>query len=68
MNATPIETTFVDGAQCVVEFARRWQEGNASPSEVEDIDALLLGLRRLLADAKTMQALQAERRTNGSST
>ncbi len=56
MNTPRIEETFTDGAQCVVEFAHRWQAGDASWSELEDADALLLGLQRLLADARTMQA------------
>ena len=50
-RATPAET-FRDGSLSIVEFARRWQDGGASQSEVEDADVLLLGLRRLLADAR----------------
>lgn len=45
------EETFHDASLTVVEFAQRWQEGKASLSEMEYTDVLLLGLRRLLADA-----------------
>jgi pyruvate/2-oxoglutarate dehydrogenase complex dihydrolipoamide acyltransferase (E2) component len=51
MTTTP-EQTFHDASLTIVEFARRWREGKASPSELEDTDVLLLGLRRLLADHK----------------
>jgi hypothetical protein len=53
---TPPEQTFHEAIAAVAEFARRWREGKASLSEVEDADVLLLGLRRLLADARTIQA------------
>lgn len=52
-RATPAET-FHDASLTIVEFARRWREGKASPSEVEDADVLLLGIRRLLADGRTL--------------
>lgn len=46
------EETFHDASTTIVEFGQRWQEGKASLSEMEDADVLLLGLRRLLADAR----------------
>jgi hypothetical protein len=50
------EETFHDASLTIVEFARRWREGKASLSELEDTDVLLLGLRRLLSDARAVQA------------
>lgn len=44
--------TFHDASLSIAEFGQRWREGNASLSEMEDADVLLLGLRRLLADAR----------------
>jgi len=53
---TPPEQTFHEASLSIVETARRWREGKASQTELEDADVLLLGLRRLLADARTTQA------------
>jgi hypothetical protein len=53
---TPTEQTFHEATLSIIEFARRWREGKASQTELEDADILLLGLRRLLADARTVQA------------
>ncbi len=50
---TPVET-FHNASLSIVEFARRWQKASVSQSEVKDADVLLLGLRRLLADARAM--------------
>ena len=52
---TPPEQTFQEASQTIVEFARRWQDGKASQTEMEDVDILLLGLRRLLADHRAEQ-------------
>lgn len=53
---TPPEQTFHEATLSIVEFARRWREGRASQTELEDADVLLLGLRRLLADHKYEKA------------
>lgn len=46
---TPAET-FQDAARSIDDFARRWCDGSATLSEIEEADILLLGMRRLLAD------------------
>ena len=58
MTTTPAET-FHDASLTVVEFARRWREGSATMTEVENVDTLLLGLRRLLCDHKHEKARAA---------
>lgn len=54
MTAT-LQQTFEEATASVAEFARRWREGTATQSEMDDTDILLLGLRRLLADHKAEQ-------------
>lgn len=51
----PLQQTFEEAAASIADFARRWREGKASQSEVENADVLLLGLRRLLADHRAEQ-------------
>jgi hypothetical protein len=53
---TTLQQTFEEAAASIADFARRWREGKASQSELENADILLLGLRRLLADYKAGQS------------
>ena len=50
---TPAET-FHEASLSIGDFAQRWRDGSVTVLEVENADVLLVGLRRLLADARAV--------------